>query len=588
MGQSLKKESQTKDLLNEKIQQKFDLVFKDVASIKPTDEIIFTSESKEDNSMSEGSKKAKSEEHQPDIDLNFDIDNDSFELDTLTAKSEEVDHKNSQSKLSVVEDDSELEFAFNTADDESMNSASTQLTNENNKKADGLAVPHFDEVKDDEDDFLTGIKADDFIVNEDKTQKTILINSAQLKEIKSQEHEVEKKSDKNESSSFVAEAFDASEDSNSFTLDELSEKQGTVEIMSPEEANANIEKTIFDILKPKKMEATQEFDLSDVLSDDSDLGGLNFDAVDEEINVSDAFNFQPDPVKKPNPVAEKKLIEAEVVKVDNSLTDMQFSNDEAEPSVEMTFNDEEKPEDNNLEREEIPAITAITSLPSTPRPQSISNERSSFISDDESIRVQATMRQLREEREDFLNQIKAIKIENKELEQDNLTLKAAFDEAKIEISILRKRHSVEMEDLKYQLSLKEEKKTLAEERAKIAENKREKLEQKVRIDFNQVKQREKELESKLEMLSIDVDSQVHTRDQKILELRRKIDALEFNMENVSIRELKSHEDKRKLEDKLTKIMKTLRHSIKNLEDDIDLVSEEGHDERRDKNRLGKA
>jgi len=64
-----------------------------------------------------------------------------------------------------------------------------------------------------------------------------------------------------------------------------------------------------------------------------------------------------------------------------------------------------------------------------------------------------------------------------------------------------------------------------------------------------------------------------------LELRRKIDSLEFNMENVSIKEQKSEDDKRKLEDKLTKIMKTLRHSIKNLEDDIDQATGEDQDDR---------
>ena len=74
-----------------------------------------------------------------------------------------------------------------------------------------------------------------------------------------------------------------------------------------------------------------------------------------------------------------------------------------------------------------------------------------------------------------------------------------------------------------------------------------------------------------------------------MELRRKIDSLEFNMENVSIKEHKSQDDKRKLEDKLNKIMKTLRHSIKNLEDDIEQASDESMDEKLNpRQRLGKA
>lgn len=185
------------------------------------------------------------------------------------------------------------------------------------------------------------------------------------------------------------------------------------------------------------------------------------------------------------------------------------------------------------------------------------------------VEMQATMRQMREEREDLLKQIKDAKASARDLEQDNLTLKSALDESKIEISILRKRHFAELEDLKYRLAMSEDKKVLAEEKTRALNNQKEKLEQKVRIDLSQVRQREKELETKLEMLSIDVDAQVQSRDQKILELRRKIDSLEFNMENVSIREQKTSDDKRKIEDKLNKIMKTLRNSIKNLEDDAD-------------------
>lgn len=192
---------------------------------------------------------------------------------------------------------------------------------------------------------------------------------------------------------------------------------------------------------------------------------------------------------------------------------------------------------------------------------------------EDSLRFQATIRALREEREDLFTQVKAMKAALKESEQDNLTLRANLDEAKIEVTILRKRHQGEIEELRHQAALNEEKRLFAEERAKQAEAKREKLEQKVRIDFNQVKQREKELESKLELLSMDVDSQVQSRDHKILELRRKIDALEFNMENASIKEQKSHEDKRKLEDRLSKVMKTLRQSIKNLEEDMQQQAE---------------
>jgi len=116
-----------------------------------------------------------------------------------------------------------------------------------------------------------------------------------------------------------------------------------------------------------------------------------------------------------------------------------------------------------------------------------------------------------------------------------------------------------------------EKKEVYEMKYKTLYKEFDRLNQKVRIDFNQVKQREKELESKLELVVMDSDSQVQTRDMKILELKRKIDSLEFNMENSSIRELKHREDKSKLEERLAKIMKTLRGSIQLIEDDLEVL-----------------
>jgi|GEM_PF-1822029 len=187
----------------------------------------------------------------------------------------------------------------------------------------------------------------------------------------------------------------------------------------------------------------------------------------------------------------------------------------------------------------------------------------------EAIRLQATIRQLREERNDLLKEITSLKRDNKLTEQDNLGLKAELDEAKIEISIIKKRHGNEIDEMKYRLRLADEKKLYAEEKARKLQKEFDRLQQKVRIDFNHVKHREKELESQLELVKMDSESQVSSRDKKILDLKRKIDQLEFNMENIVIREQKSKDDKGKLEDRLERIMKTLRGSIEVLEDDID-------------------
>ncbi|MFT6604615.1 MAG: chromosome segregation ATPase, partial [Bacteriovoracaceae bacterium] len=188
----------------------------------------------------------------------------------------------------------------------------------------------------------------------------------------------------------------------------------------------------------------------------------------------------------------------------------------------------------------------------------------------EQARLQGTIRQLREEREELLKEIHELKTESKLGDQDKLGLRAELDEARIEIQILKKRNHDEIDELKYRVRLSEEKKHIYEERAKSIQKEFDRLNQKVRIDINQVKQREKELESQLELISMDSQSQVKSRDMKILDLKRKIDSLEFNMENASIREVKSREDKEKVEERLEKIMRTLRGSLKSLESDNDL------------------
>lgn len=437
----------------------------------------------------------------------------------------------------------------------------------------------------------------------------------------------------------------------------LENSNSSMDLMSTEEAQANIESTIKDILRPSKEELSSpdasavsvtlnfnddqtELNFTDNSSEDKTMigslpeGGLELGAPASEegfslneLNISDdGFSLEGGATSITSTATsdvssdtnffdvstmeneEFSAIVNDVIPEKPAMDSMDFQ-DSSEDSFADAFSMPDSMEETFSAKKNVESVDSFSDALSDESMDSLFDDAPSFkskaatpppvksapvkssapegmssgsLNTEDSIRFQATIRALREEREELLAKIKTFKNESRELEEDNLTLKANLDEAKIEITILRKRHMVELEDLKYRLTMSEEKKALAEERARQADVRKEKLEQKVRIDFNQVKQREKELESKLELLSMDVDSQVQSRDQKILELRRKIDALEFNMENASIKEQKSHEDKRKLEDRLNKIMKTLRHSIKNLEEDSDHDSEDS-DHQKDKN-----
>ncbi|MBC7711699.1 MAG: hypothetical protein H7177_00065 [Rhizobacter sp.] len=550
MSGAKKIETASNDQVNAKIQRKFDIVFSEnhvseKSSKNENSSMVFNDDALDFNTGLEeefvmerngkgngdGGDSAKSSDSS--INLDFSLDDETPEVPVpVKAAAPAAAPKDAVDGL-----DFDLDFNMD-ADFESTPSTPVAAVSENSKD-DNMGF-----TLDDSDIDSNNMEFDE------ATKKTVMVSRDQLTQSNLEE----------------------------FSLEKTGSSHSTSDLMSSEEAKANIESTIKDILRPK-FDDTKDIDLQGLESSGATNAGLE-DMEDSELSFrentpsngfalgdvldDDAFAIDTGPglKKAASPVAAPMSNDSTG---EFNLGDLDTSFNAEEDDISTPAPVAAASVQKEVYKEEVPAPR---SNPVYETPTSMGMGGSNITTED-SMRFQATIRALREEREEMLAQIKNLKNNSKELEQDNLTLKANLDEAKIEITILRKRHMVELEDIKYRLSLSDEKKAMADEKARQADSRREKLEQKVRIDFNQVKQREKELESKLELLSMDVDSQVQSRDQKILELRRKIDALEFNMENASIKEQKSLDDKRKLEDRLNKIMKTLRHSIKNLEDDID-------------------
>jgi hypothetical protein len=245
-------------------------------------------------------------------------------------------------------------------------------------------------------------------------------------------------------------------------------------------------------------------------------------------------------------------------------------------TIDTDLLDKHKKDEGFTLDEEAPALPASTTKSDKIRPNSFQHEnleeqvRDRNLYMDDLGRLKATIHDLREERESFTGKISKLEGENESLKTGNVTLKAELEELKAEIKLIHTRNNMRVEDLRKEIDLLHDKKILIEEKNKALKNEISKLEQKFKIDLNQVRQREKELEGQLDLVKMDTESQVYTRDTKILDLKKKIDALEFNMENMAIKEQKVLEDKIKLEERLNKIMSTLRGSIKVLEEDVDL------------------
>jgi chromosome segregation ATPase len=186
-------------------------------------------------------------------------------------------------------------------------------------------------------------------------------------------------------------------------------------------------------------------------------------------------------------------------------------------------------------------------------------------------RLQATLSNLRADREEILAKIQKFEEERILQSRQNLSLRAELDERKIELLIIRKKLNEEISELKDRLKLQDERRLILEEKNRVLVQELEKVAQRNKIDVKKVQFRERELEQKLELLKSDAETQIRHRDQKILELKRKIDSMEFDMESISQQEKRTVESRFELEDKLEKAIKTLRSAINVLEDEPERV-----------------
>ena len=102
-----------------------------------------------------------------------------------------------------------------------------------------------------------------------------------------------------------------------------------------------------------------------------------------------------------------------------------------------------------------------------------------------------------------------------------------FDQDKqVELEVL----SRQVDDATAQLKERTDKLRSVEVKLKFTIDEIDKVKERVRVDIRRIRVREKELENQLEILKKDSAALLIARDEKIVELKRKLDLLEFNME----------------------------------------------------------
>lgn len=100
-----------------------------------------------------------------------------------------------------------------------------------------------------------------------------------------------------------------------------------------------------------------------------------------------------------------------------------------------------------------------------------------------------------------------------------------------------------------------------------AGEKYENLRGRVRKDIRKIRENERELEARLELLRKDSSTLLQARDEKVLELQRKIDALEFDLDQIQDSRVQAQMEAERYLAKLSRVSRALQVATSMIEDD---------------------
>ena len=116
----------------------------------------------------------------------------------------------------------------------------------------------------------------------------------------------------------------------------------------------------------------------------------------------------------------------------------------------------------------------------------------------------------------------------------------------------------EIDELRFQNRTKSDKARVIETQMREATDEIERLKERVRTDIRKIRVREKELENKLEIVRKDSEALISARESKIMELKRKLDLLEFNMDLLQDQNAREKENSSQLRERLAKAAQVVR------------------------------
>ncbi len=155
-------------------------------------------------------------------------------------------------------------------------------------------------------------------------------------------------------------------------------------------------------------------------------------------------------------------------------------------------------------------------------------------------------------------QVRELKALQGELQHVAAERAAALTQLTQEGAFEREKAEAERGELQFQLKASHDKARVLELKLKDAEQEQEQLKIRVRSDIRKIRTREKELENQLEIIKQDSQVLMSARENKMIDLKRKLDLLEFNMDLLQDQYNREKTQSAELKDQLSRVAQVVR------------------------------
>lgn len=171
------------------------------------------------------------------------------------------------------------------------------------------------------------------------------------------------------------------------------------------------------------------------------------------------------------------------------------------------------------------------------------------------------------ENERFQKEAHILQVKVRELEHLHDEISKKLKQVDDEKLALAKEKQREAEDRERTEKSLQEKLRALEAQAGDAGEKYENLRIRVRKDIRKIRENERDLEARLELLRKDSVTLLQARDEKVLEMQRKIDALEFDLDQVQDGRVQAQMEAERYLAKLSRVARALHIAVGMIEED---------------------